>query len=106
MIKNLVLMLIAFILVVTLSPIVFIVNLFRYNLKEYFYTVAIGLDQLGGSILYNEEDWTVSSYTYMLACEGNRRAELFMKFIDFIFGDGHCEKSFFKEFFKEGGMRG
>lgn len=90
-------MIMAFIILVIVSPFVFIVNLFRYDLKDYFYTIAIGLDQLGGSILYNEEDWTVSSYTYYLCARGNKYCCYFMKFIDWFFGEGHCENSFFNE---------
>ena len=97
--KAFILMVIAFILVVLLSPFVFIIGLFIYrkNLADYFYTIAIGLDQLGGSILYNEEDWTVSSWTYYLCQQDNKYACWFMKFIDFIFGEKHCKRAFNNE---------
>ena len=36
--------------------------------------IAIGIDQVGGSILYGTEDWTVSSYTHILAQKGIRSA--------------------------------
>lgn len=99
---NFILMLIAIILVATLSLPVLIGNtvrkLFRpEKIKEYFKTVAIGFDQAGGSILYGQEDWTVSSWTYHLSRRGNRSAYWFMRFIDLLFGTGHCEDSFYNE---------
>ena len=96
MLKNFFLMIIAFIIVVIFGPIVFVLNcILRKDKKKYFFAVAIGLDQLGGSILYSRPDWTVSSWTYYLAEYRNRKpAKIFMKFIDSIFGKNHCKNSF------------
>jgi len=99
---NFLLMLIAMALVATLSLPALIVNTIRKlyrreKIKEYFRTVAIGFDQAGGSILYGQEDWTVSSWTYYLCRRGNRDAYWFMRFIDLLFGAGHCEESFYNE---------
>ena len=101
MIRSLFLMILAFVLVTLFGPFVFIFNLFyQKNLKQYFYTIAVGLDQLGGSLLYNEEDWTVSSYTYCLCMFNKPFACGFMKFINFFFGKDHCEKAFEHEYRK------
>jgi len=61
--------------------------------------LAIGEDQRGGSYLYGTEDYTISSYTYILHARGNKYATWFMKFIDFFAlylqnKDKHCEKSY------------
>lgn len=69
----------------------------KESISDYLYVVAIGFDQAGGSILYGQEDWTVSSWTYYLSRCGNTYALYFRKFIDLIFGVDHCKNSFFKE---------
>lgn len=99
---NFILMLIAMALVSVLSVPVLIANTIRKlyrreKIKEYFHTVALGFDQAGGSILYGQEDWTVSSWTYNLHRKVNRNATWFMRFIDLLFGAGHCEDSFYNE---------
>ena len=103
LIKELALMLIAFFGVALLSPIVFVANIVRkailgHSIASYFHTIAVGLDQLGGSVIYAQEDWTISSYTYYLCrYRSNKAACIFQKLIDLVFGDGHCERSFKKE---------
>jgi len=69
-----------------------------HNLPAYWITVAEGIDQAGGSILYGQEDFTISAYTYHL-CRGggNGYACWFMGFIDALFGDGHCEGAWREE---------
>jgi len=61
---------------------------------QYLKTVAIGIDQFGGSVLYGQENFTVSTYTHFLCMIGNKKACIFEKVIDFFFGKNHCEKSF------------
>ena len=103
LIKELSLMLIALFGVTLLSPIVFIVNIARkvllgHSLASYFHTIAVGLDQLGGSIIYAQEDWTISSYTYYLCkYKANCFACAFESIIDLLFGKGHSERSYKKE---------
>lgn len=92
-------MLIAIVIVSIVSAPVIMLNTVRKtfrreSIKDYFFTIAIGFDQAGGSILYNEKDWTVSSWTYKLCSEGNKSACSFMRFINAIFGDDHCKKSY------------
>lgn len=99
---NFILMILAMVLVSVLALPVLILNIARKifrkeELKKYFLSVAVGFDQVGGSILYGQEDWTVSSWTYRLEMKGNREAGYFRKFIDFFFGYEHCENSFIKE---------
>jgi len=101
-VKSFVLMLIAIVIISMVTVPIIIANVIRKvyrreNLRDYFFTIAIGFDQAGGSILYGQEDWTVSSWTYRLSAKGNRPAYWFMRVIDFIFGVEHCENSFIKE---------
>lgn len=93
----------AFVLVTVLTPLALAINILRHlalgvSVNDYLYSVAIGFDQAGGSVIYGQEDYTISSYTYYLArYKNNVYAEKFMRFIDFIFGENHCEESFKKE---------
>ena len=101
-----ILMLIAMVSVAVLSVPALMLNTLRKlyrreKLKEYFHIVALGFDQAGGSILYGQEDWTVSSWTFYLwrKSEGmNQSAYYFMRFINTLFLDQkHCEDSFYNE---------
>lgn len=99
MIRPFMLMVLAIVVVSLLSIPAIVANLLRKiyrreHIGQYFHTIAIGFDQAGGSILYGQEDWTVSSYTYILAMRGNRHAYWFMRFIDLLFGNGHCKESY------------
>ena len=98
-IRRFALFLVAFIGVVATTPIVIAAQtlhkLYRgENLAEYYITAAIGFDQAGGSVLYEQENFTISSYTYYLCQKGNIYACVFMRLIDFIFGAGHCKAAF------------
>ena len=107
MVKSFLLMLAAIVVVSVVSAPAIILNTLRKtfrreSIKKYFFTIAIGFDQAGGSILYGKEDWTVSSWTYYLSQRGNRYATVFMRFIDRLFGRDHCSKSFKIESKKQG----
>lgn len=96
------LMLISIIVITIMTLPVIVLNVIRKvyrreSISKYMLTIAIGFDQAGGSILYEQEDWTVSSWTYYLSRRGNRSAYWFMRFIDLLFGAGHCEESFYNE---------
>lgn len=100
--RSFLLMLLAIIVMALVTLPLIVINLMRKlyrgeNIQAYFHTIAIGFDQAGGSILYGQEDWTVSSWTYRLSAKGNRNAYYFMRFIDYFFGDEHCADSFIKE---------
>lgn len=100
--KSFFLMLIALIIMALITLPLIVINLIRKvyrreSISEYLLIIAIGFDQAGGSILYGQEDWTVSSWTYHLHRCGNRHATWFMWVIDALFGEEHCEDSFFKE---------
>ena len=81
----------------------------REPLHQYFFTLAIGEDQRGGSYLYGTEDFTISSMTYYYADIKNYKwAKIFKNFIDFfakIFANQkeHCKQSYYNELkeFKE-----
>ena len=103
---NLLLLLCAIILFNVVSFLAILVQIPRKllrkeSLEKYFYSLAIGEDQRGGSYLYGTEDFTISSYTYFLHTKGNKYATYFMRFIDFfalLLGDKeHCKKAFEKE---------
>lgn len=56
----------------------------REDLSEYYFTIAVGNDQVGASAIYGTEDWTISSYTYYLHLKGNFFATWFMHFVNFL----------------------
>lgn len=103
-------MLIALIVITIVTLPLIVINLMRKlyrgeKIQAYFHTIAIGFDQAGGSILYGQEDWTVSSWTYVLSNRENKEAQRFMKIINFIFGENHCEKSYLWESIKQGDVK-
>ncbi|BCD67341.1 hypothetical protein [Nitratiruptor sp. YY09-18] len=62
---------------------------------RYIFTAAVGFDQAGGSILYGQENFTISSYTYYLCTKKrNQVACHFMRLIDLIFGQNHCKRAY------------
>jgi hypothetical protein len=100
--KSFILMLIAVIVVsIITAPLVAYKSFQKWkqdeSLSDYFHVITLGFDQAGGSILYGQEDWTVSSWTYHLAMCGDADAKEFMIFIDGLFGKDHCKNSFYKE---------
>ena len=76
--------------IITLGFIIIVpINIVRhmimhYDISMYLYNLLKGLDQLGGSMIYDTEDYTISSWTYYLHSKGNKLATYFMKFIDFL----------------------
>ena len=98
--KNFGLFVVAYVAVIVTAPPVVAANALRKlwhgeSLSAYFKTAAIGFDQAGGSVLYAQENFTVSSYTYYLCRhKKNRYACAFMRFIDAIFGKDHCRRSY------------
>ncbi len=97
------LMLVALALTILLAPAIWLAQHVRYPLigrplSRLWWDTAIGLDQLGGAILYGEPDWTISSRTHWLARRGNRWARMFERVIDMFFGPGHCARSYRHEF--------
>lgn len=104
---NIFLFLIAYIIVTFSAPVVLLINIFRKAVLnqdpiEYIKVASIGLDQAGGSILYGQENFTVSSFTYFLcAKKHNPYACWFMKFINFFFGKDHCKNSYYWEVEKD-----
>lgn len=108
--KSFFLMLIALIVMALMTLPLIVINLMRKlyrgeSIQAYFHTIAIGFDQAGGSILYGQEDWTVSSWTYILSRRGNKSAKWFMIFIDLFFGKNHCEESYLWESIKQGDVK-
>ena len=102
--KQFFLMIVAIVIGIICMPVGFLFQLFRtaimdnQHFADFWWAVAIGIDQLGGSIMYGEPDWTVSSRTFWLRRRGNKWAARFEKIIDFMFGKKHCEDAFKSEF--------
>lgn len=104
------LMLLAALLFCVLGPLAWLLQHIRYPLigrplSRLYWDTAIGIDQLGGAILYGEPDWTISSRTYWLAHratevapQARRYAKWFERLIDAFFGEGHCRRSWENEF--------
>ena len=98
--RNFIFFVMAYVAVTLSTPVVAALNALRklYRgecLGAYFETAAIGFDQAGGSVLYAQENFTVSSYTYYLCRhKKNRYACAFMRLIDAMFGKDHCRRSY------------
>lgn len=105
--KQFLLFLVAYILTAILTPFVVIGKSLYYlitdknKLDEYFFTAAIGFDQAGGSVLYNQENYTISSYSYFLCRFIGGHYCYIEKAIDKIFGENHCKNSFMWEIEKD-----
>lgn len=101
--NSVLLFLLALLLVTLLGPFVLLVQLLRKTYRKesisiYLHTVAVSLDQLGGSLLYGEEDWTISSIAFY-QYKYKDRNKWFMCLINFLFQDKmHCENSFETEY--------
>jgi len=85
----------------TLSGLYILIKRGPKGLNDYFFTAAIGFDQAGGSILYSQENYTISSYTFYLCNKVDKRYCVVMKMIDFIFGENHCKESYYWEVEKD-----
>ena len=106
--RPLLLFIVAYFLTTVLTPIATVIKsgyiVWRYGvdgLKDYFFVAAVGFDQAGGSILYSQENYTISSYTYYLCTKVNKNYCSVMKMIDFIFGSEHCKNSYYWEIDKD-----
>lgn len=92
MAKSLFSLFIAILLALIIIPISFIYNIIvKKDKAKYIFNIAIGIDQLGGSVIYNQPDWTVSSWTYYKAeIQLSNIHKYFMRVIDLFFGKRHC----------------
>ena len=105
--KSILLFSLALFCVGLLSMPVFFLQIGRYlmrkdSLKNYFFAIAIGLDQLGGALLFAQPDWTVSSMLHIKSQDGNKIALFFRDFVDKsaqLLGDSenHCARSYENE---------
>lgn len=86
--------------IVTLFGIIaFLVRLYinRGTHKKYLYDVAIGIDELGGTLIYGTKDKTVSHMTGYFKLQGNILAIVLSAFIDFLFGKNHCVDTYIED---------
>ena len=103
MILNLILMILALILFIILSIPVMLFNVILKlilgdSVSEYFRNIAVGVDQAGGSIIYDQEKFTISSWTWYMCNRGYKANCLFMHIINILMGsETHCEDSFKNE---------
>jgi hypothetical protein len=75
---------------------VFLWGLYKYQIGDYVYTVAIGLDQLGGSLIYNKVNWTVSGYTHYMSERYGGKYTKFKRLINWLFADQHhCKEAYY-----------
>ncbi len=104
--KEFLFLMLVFVLVLVLGTIAFIGQVIRKtirkeSLKKYFYSLIIGLDQIGGTLLYGLEDWCISSIAYYDFTKNRNR--WFMNFINFLAQDkDHCKKSYQTELKERG----
>lgn len=96
---NFILMVISIILFLVLSLPIFIVQLvYRVitpyvNQSEYFRAIAVGVDALGGSVIYASELHTISGMTGYFSYKDNVWHKYIQApFIDYMFGEGHCKR--------------
>ena len=96
---NFILMVISIVLFSVLSLPVFMVQL-AYRIispyvkpSEYFLAIAVGIDALGGSIIYASELHTISGMTGYFSHKNNVWHKYIQEpFIDYMFGKGHCKR--------------
>jgi len=98
--RELFLFIVAYLLVTLLTPFVVLWGVYiRFingsNVKDYLLDCAVGFDQAGGSVIYQQPNFTISSYTYFM-CKNGKYC-WFMKFIDLLFGKEHCKNSYIDE---------
>jgi hypothetical protein len=97
------LIIISVVLLIIFAPIgiIFGVVRERSNLYMYFKKIAISIDQVGGTIMYGTEDWTISSYTHLMAKYGGHiEAIVFEKFVNALaypFEKNHCWAAYERE---------
>ena len=100
---NLLLMIIALLLFTILSIPVMVFNVIIKlirgdSISKYFHNIAVGIDQAGGSIIYDQEKFTISSWTWYMCSRGYKVNCIFMKFINILMmSPTHCEDSFKNE---------
>jgi hypothetical protein len=97
--RNILLALIAFILIILLTIPISIFQKIRFNKEKesiFFFNLAKNLDYVGGTLLYNMDGITVSAGTYYYYDKTRKtRYLLFLRFIDFLFMDkDHCLSAF------------
>lgn len=95
--------LVAAIIVYTFGPLALWVaagvQVYRGNLARYLKTVGVSIDQVGAALVYDVEDWTLSSVTHFYARD-YLAARLFERFIDLLalpFEPEHCGESYRRE---------
>ena len=97
----------ATLLLLVMAPIIMIFKSYSLwmnngeTLHVYFKTIAITLDQVGASIIYGVEDWTISSYTHLLSkyenCYLASKFEFFINMLARVFEKDHCKTSYERE---------
>lgn len=96
--RNILLLILAIVGIVILSPPVFIVRLFNRRLvfNNYIYNIAKNLDYLGGTLLDGTDGHTISANSYHFNISWR------MKFINWMFRDkNHCKEAYLYEYIEK-----
>ena len=95
--KWFIVMTIASTLLIILSPIAFVIQVIyrlfskNYELLYYFNAIAVGIDDLGASILYGSKHHTISAITGYKAYKGGKCHKIQEKLINLLLRDNkHC----------------
>jgi hypothetical protein len=86
----------AVILLILYSPVVFLIQVLyrivskKYDLWYYFNAIAVGVDALGGSLIYGSKRHTISAITGYKAYLKSKWHIRQAKLIDKMFKNNHC----------------
>lgn len=104
LLRNFLLLLLAFISLATLFIPAFIIQTVRHivraTVSKFFFGLAISIDYIYGYLLFGVFGLTVSTMTYKYYIEKGK-LEWFMNFINWIFqDDNHCKNSYYDDLAK------
>jgi hypothetical protein len=70
-----------------------------YDLGDWYFALALSLDDLWATLIYGTVGHTVSAITYKKATKGDKYHKVQMKIINFLFRDDyHCKKAYEDEY--------
>ncbi len=71
----------------------------RKTIGDYHFNLAKNIDYMWCSLLFAEDGHTVSAMCWQQKLQGKRKYVIFVKVIDFLFGDEtHCQSAYIHEF--------
>lgn len=104
-------LLLTFIIFIIFSPIIYLIKFIHYiiisksfkefNSKIYKFNMKFmsGINQAGGSVLYEQENFTISAWSYKSSLEGNKFAKFMKVLINMLFfwQKDHCKNAYIWE---------